>query len=277
MSAARRLVSITCRHAAPSFVCRSIKGGHMRARVPIVALAALLAAVAVTAGAAARPAAPTAARAAGAPADVRAAFFTNWSRYARNYLVKQIPADKLNVLDYAFAAPDRRRHCGLSDPWSDYEAPTWTGDTSVDGVADDPSNPNQHLFGNFNQLLKLKATHPNLTSSCRSAAGRSRSTSPTSPPPPASRQAFVAVVHRPAHQGQPAVRPGAIWPPSGRRPGRGRRRLRRHRHRLGVPRHRSRQRRPPLAGRRPQRDAAAPGVPAPARRVRRRRPASTTS
>jgi chitinase len=32
----------------------------------------------------------------------------------------------------------------------------------VDDAADDPSNPDQHLFGNFNQLLKLKASHPNL-------------------------------------------------------------------------------------------------------------------
>src|SRR5205085_9180768 len=44
----------------------------------------------------------------------------------------------------------------------DYEAPKWSGDASVDGVADDPSNPNQHVFGNFNQLLKLKAAHPGL-------------------------------------------------------------------------------------------------------------------
>jgi chitinase len=35
-------------------------------------------------------------------------------------------------------------------------------DTSVDGVADDPNNPDQHLFGNFNQFRKLKAAHPNL-------------------------------------------------------------------------------------------------------------------
>src|SRR2546423_5754884 len=94
--------------------------------------------------------------------EVRGAFFANWDRYARGYFVNQIPADKLNVVDYAFAfiTPDGK--CTLSDPWSDYQAPTWSGANSVDGVADDPSNPNQHLFGNFNQLLKLKAAHPNL-------------------------------------------------------------------------------------------------------------------
>src|SRR3954469_3637074 len=92
---------------------------------------------------------------------VRGAFFTNWSRYARGYTVKQIPADRLNVIDYAFAFPTAAGTCISSDTWSDFQAPTAAAD-SVDGVADDTANPNQHLFGNFNQLLELKATHPNL-------------------------------------------------------------------------------------------------------------------
>ena len=97
-----------------------------------------------------------------APKNVRGAFFTNWSRYARGYTVKQIPADRLNVIDYAFAFPTAAGTCASSDPWSDFQAPTWSGNDSVDGVADDPSNPAQHLFGNFNQLAKLKAAHPDL-------------------------------------------------------------------------------------------------------------------
>jgi chitinase len=96
------------------------------------------------------------------PDDVRAVFFANWDRYARGYFVNQIPAGTLNVIDYAFAGPTSAGTCGLSDVWSDYQAPTWAGSNSVDGVADDPANPNQHLFGNFNQLVKLKAAHPNL-------------------------------------------------------------------------------------------------------------------
>src|SRR3954447_15007295 len=96
------------------------------------------------------------------PSQVRAALFANWDRYARGYFVKQIPAGKLNVIDYAFAAPTAGGTCGLSDAWSDYQAPTWSGSDSVDGVADDPGDPNQHLFGNFNQLVKLKAAHPDL-------------------------------------------------------------------------------------------------------------------
>ena len=96
------------------------------------------------------------------PGQVRAVFFANWDRYARGYFVNQIPAGRLNVVDYAFAMPTAAGTCALSDPWSDYQAPTWSGENSVDGVADDPSDPNQHVFGNFNQLLKLKAAHPGL-------------------------------------------------------------------------------------------------------------------
>jgi chitinase len=124
----------------------------MRSKLASAALL-LTVTLAFTAGAAARPAAPT---------DVRGAFFANWDRYARGYFVNQIPADKLNVIDYAFAFISPTGGCTLSDGWSDYQAPTWSGANSVDGVADDPSNPNQHLFGNFNQLLKLKAAHPGL-------------------------------------------------------------------------------------------------------------------
>ena len=96
------------------------------------------------------------------PSRVRAVFFANWDRYARGYFVNQIPAAKLNVVDHAFAMPTADGTCALSDPWSDYQAPTWSGDNSVDGVADDPSDPNQHVFGNFNQLMKLKVKFPDL-------------------------------------------------------------------------------------------------------------------
>jgi chitinase len=94
--------------------------------------------------------------------DVRAAFFANWDRYGRGYLVHQIPADRLNVIDYAFATVTPQGQCGLTDTWSDYQAPTRSSTDSVNGVADDPSNLDQHLFGNFNQLLQLKAAHPGL-------------------------------------------------------------------------------------------------------------------
>jgi chitinase len=123
----------------------------MRRTFAVAALLTLT--LALAAGAAARPAPSS---------DVRGAFFTNWARYARGYYVNQIPADKLNVIDYAFAFISPTGSCALSDAWSDYQAPTWSGANSVDGVGDDSSNPNQHLFGNFNELRELKAAHPGL-------------------------------------------------------------------------------------------------------------------
>src|SRR5205809_817669 len=146
----------------------------LRARALILTLA-LAAALALVSGAAARSSQPS---------QVRAVFFANWDRYARGYFVNQIPAARLNVIDYAFAMPTAAGTRALSDSWSDDQA-------------------------------------------ARRVAG--------------------------------AV---------GRRRGRGRA-LRRDRHRLGVPGHRPRQRGGSLTGRQAQRDALAPGVPQPARRVRR--------
>jgi chitinase len=105
--------------------------------------------------------AAAAARSSSPDDQVRAAFFANWDRYARGYFVKRIPADRLDVVDYAFAMPTAAGTCAPSDPWSDYQAPT-PAESSVDGVADDAADPNQHLLGNFNQLVKLKAQHPQL-------------------------------------------------------------------------------------------------------------------
>ena len=189
----------------------------MRARVTIVALLAVVAALSVVAGATALPAATR--QASAAPSDVRAAFFTNWSRYARGYLVKQIPADRLNVIDYAFGAPTAAGTCGLSDAWSDYEAPTWTGDTSVDGVADDPGNPNQHLFGNFNQLLKLKAAHPGLQVVMSLGGWTLSKYFSDVAATPASRQAFVASCIDLLLKGNLPSDPATIWPPSAGGPG----------------------------------------------------------
>jgi chitinase len=153
-------------------------------RRTLAAVAVLLTVtLALAASAAARPAAPSA---------VRGAFFTNWARYARGYFVNQIPADRLNVIDYAFAfiTPDGK--CTLSDPWSDYQAPTWDGAQSVDGVADDPSNPSQHVFGNFNQLLELKAAHPSLRVEISIGGWTGSTYFSDVAATPAARQAFVA-------------------------------------------------------------------------------------
>src|SRR5947209_4541540 len=101
------------------------------------------------------------------PKKVVTAYFADWDVYGRGYFVKNIPADKLNVIQYAFGVPTFDQTtgtpgCGILDPWADFQQVYWTGDNTVDGVADDVNNPDQHLFGNFNQLRKLKAAHPGL-------------------------------------------------------------------------------------------------------------------
>jgi chitinase len=135
-------------------------------RKRLIAVSALVMGVAMTVPA-------TSASAAGrtpandAPKSVVSAYFADWDVYGRGYFVKDIPADKINVIQYAFGVPGfdpatGAVSCGILDPWADYQQVYWTGDNTVDGVADNPDDPDQHLFGNFNQLAKLKAAHPNL-------------------------------------------------------------------------------------------------------------------
>jgi chitinase len=129
---------------------------------------AVAAALVLGAGAAVGPATAVQAHdGGGAPAKVVTAYFADWDVYGRGYYVKNIPVDKLNVVQYAFGVPGfdpatGTPSCDILDPWADYQQVYWTGDNTVDGVADDPDNPDQHLFGNFNQLVKLKAAHPGL-------------------------------------------------------------------------------------------------------------------
>lgn len=131
------------------------------------------------------------------PKKVVTAYFTDWSVYGRGYFVKDIPVDKLNVIQYAFGVPGydaatNTPSCDVLDPWADYQQVYWTGDNTVDGVADDPSNPDQHLFGNFHQLRKLKAANPHLKLEI-SLGGWTKSTwFSTVASTPELRQAFVA-------------------------------------------------------------------------------------
>jgi chitinase len=113
----------------------------------------------------ATPATATAAPVDVAPQKVVTAYFTDWSVYGRGYFVKDIPADKLNVIQYAFGVPTFDQAtgaagCSVLDPWADFQQVYWSGENTVDGVAD--NYPDQHLYGNFNQLRKLKAAHPEL-------------------------------------------------------------------------------------------------------------------
>jgi chitinase len=100
------------------------------------------------------------------PRKVVSAYFADWDIYGRGYFVKDIPVNQLNVIQYAFGVPmfDKATgavSCDILDPWADFQRPAGAAD-SVDGMADDAANPDQHLFGNFNQLRKLKQAHPNL-------------------------------------------------------------------------------------------------------------------
>lgn len=138
----------------------------MRSHKPRYALLAAL-----VAGAAMVPAAPaaafgsTAGTAAGAPKKVVSAYFADWDVYGRGYFVKDIPADKINVIQYAFGVPGfdaatNTASCNILDPWADFQQVYWGPENTVDGVAD--TYPGQHLYGNFNQLRKLKLAHPDL-------------------------------------------------------------------------------------------------------------------
>ncbi|GAA0915057.1 hypothetical protein GCM10009560_09010 [Nonomuraea longicatena] len=89
-------------------------------------------------------------------------YFVQWGIYQRGYHVKNIDtsgsAAKLTHINYAFGNVTNGQ-CAIGDPYADYDRFYGAGE-SVDGVSDtwDPGA----LRGNFNQLRKLKAKHPQL-------------------------------------------------------------------------------------------------------------------
>src|SRR4051812_16098493 len=69
---------------------------------------------------------------------VVSAYFADWDVYGRGYNVKDIPADKLNVIQYAFGAPTFDKAtgavgCSILDPWADYQRPI-DASLAVDGI-----------------------------------------------------------------------------------------------------------------------------------------------
>lgn len=76
-------------------------------------------------------------------------YYTSWSTYT-NFQVNQIPADRLDFINYAFANISNGQVV-LGDPYADTEK-TFPGDSSSQGA----------LNGNFGQLLKLKQRDPHL-------------------------------------------------------------------------------------------------------------------
>jgi len=89
-------------------------------------------------------------------------YFAQWTIYRRGYLPRDVFASgsvmKLNVINYAFAAPDEYGKCASLDTFADW-GKRFDASESVDGIADTVSQP---LKGNFNQLIKLKAKNPAL-------------------------------------------------------------------------------------------------------------------
>ncbi|MGL5817923.1 MAG: glycoside hydrolase family 18 protein [Phycicoccus sp.] len=96
-----------------------------------------------------------------APGDRVVGYFPEWGVYARNYHVRNIEtsgsADRLTHIMYAFGNVSGGR-CTIGDSYAAYDK-AYTAEQSVDGVADTWDQP---LRGNFNQLRKLKALHPDL-------------------------------------------------------------------------------------------------------------------
>ena len=86
------------------------------------------------------------------------AYFASWRVLERGYFVKDIPAQHLNTLYYAFAEPRQNGTVGLAHPDTDYRH-RFEAHQSVTGRADVPDQP---LAGNFNQLMALRAANPHL-------------------------------------------------------------------------------------------------------------------
>jgi chitinase len=125
-------------------------------------------------------------------------YFTQWSIYRRNFLLRDVDqalkaveagtgTHALNVINYAFAAPDETLKCASLDTFADY-GKRFDASESVDGVADTVAQP---LKGNFNQLLKLKKNHPELRVLI-SLGGWTQSSRFSDAALPANRAAFVA-------------------------------------------------------------------------------------
>jgi len=89
-------------------------------------------------------------------------YFTSWSVYRRAYYPGDIEnsgaAERLDVINYAFAGIDENFQCEILDSFADYDK-AFDANETVDGVADSHSQP---LKGNFNQLRKLKGMYPDL-------------------------------------------------------------------------------------------------------------------
>lgn len=97
-----------------------------------------------------------------------AAYFPEWGIYGRDYQIADIPADQLTHLIYAFAKIDSSGRMSMFDGYAATEKRFTDATDAVGGTADSYYYPagdpraNQTVFGNFNQIIELKALHPAL-------------------------------------------------------------------------------------------------------------------
>ena len=93
------------------------------------------------------------------------AYYGGFRSAHNGYLVKDIEkkglADKLTVINYAFATPMPDSPGNIIPKINSYFAyqEVYSAEMSMDGIADDST---QSLRGNFNQLIKLKKKYPNI-------------------------------------------------------------------------------------------------------------------
>lgn len=78
-------------------------------------------------------------------------YFAEWSIYARNYIVSDLPAPALTHVNYAFAKIDDQGEVGIVDAWAATDKPF--GDDTWDTP----------LRGNLHALIKLKQKYPHLS------------------------------------------------------------------------------------------------------------------
>jgi chitinase len=85
-------------------------------------------------------------------------YFTNWGIYGRNFQVKDIPADHITGINYAFydlrQDPNGFYVPTTGDSWADYEQRFTTPEKGLPPL--DNWNENRAFYGNFGQLKKLK-------------------------------------------------------------------------------------------------------------------------
>ncbi|KAI8338128.1 chitinase [Chlamydoabsidia padenii] len=95
------------------------------------------------------------------PSPILAGYFPAWSIYDRNYNVKDIDAEKLSHILYAFANVNETGAVDLGDAWADTDK-HFEKEQTVNNQADRWTADANNLYGNFKQLYRLKRKYRHL-------------------------------------------------------------------------------------------------------------------